>query len=436
MTFTILNTSNEIEDICIAYGLCKILADNDIEFLLKKLKSKITINTDDFDIEELEWIDVTIDDCYNINSNMNSNDIKKRLVKLNDFMSKKENLCSIFKYYISLNENDLIDSLTKKCDSIGIGNCYYSLGKRAKDVSRVKPLRIPPYIKNLSFTGWVYGVSYICNDNIETSTILIPKETSIIYKPYEFTYKDEDTEEIKIRRKISGTSNIVLSSRQYIETLRQYNFIKDKYDKIIFMQLSMSKNKPLADKSFELPIYNWDNELLERFSKILYYSTNDYDVKEVTANFILDTRYINFSKLIKMYSKKEQIMDLKFKEELLGMYTTRIQEIYNNEIVNKLGRGLHKLLYNKRGFTIQTQLYNVMNAFHLQKCIRQIVDEYSRVFKFPLITNEELIEIVNFIQDKKEAKICTDAILAMSKVFIGLKNNNNNRDKENNKEVQ
>lgn len=420
MDFTVLKTSNEIEDICIAYGLCKLLKDNELQFELHNLKSRIVIETEDFEFEDLDYTTLTIEECRNVNSSMTQANIQSELNSLNPFM--EENLIDIFQYFHTLDIRYLNKQMIKKADAIGVGNCYSTLGVRASQ--KEEKLKLPEYKRHLSFLGWVSGVSYIRNDNIEITSLLIPKNTDKIYNPFKFKNKNNETIVY-----LKDEKEVWLVARQYLETLREYNFIKENYKKIIFMQLTKAGKKPLADISFELPLYGWCSELIESFSKTLRYSTVEYNAKDITAKYIVKPNYINFSKLIKIYAKYNQKINSKFKEELLQMYSDRINDIYNNEIVIKLGAGLSKLFYyndkasqKKRNmcYEIQVQLLNVSSKYNLQRAIKGLIFEYERVKNTQLLNQEELLSVINLIKDNKESKICADALLAHSKVFINF----------------
>ena len=151
LKFIKLKTSNEIEDICIVYGLCKILDDSMIDFKLKNLKSKIMIETEDFEFDELIFNDLTVEECRNVNSSMNLSNQESELKLLNPCI--QENLINIFQYFNTLDEKYLTKQMDKKSDAIGVGTCYSTLGVRGSYT--FKTLKVPEYIRHLSFLGWV-----------------------------------------------------------------------------------------------------------------------------------------------------------------------------------------------------------------------------------------------------------------------------------------
>lgn len=425
MNFKVFKIDNEIESLCIANALSNILDFNEIDYMMYNKKSNITIETEDFDIEDLIFNPMIIEETYNVNSSMSMKNNEGQIKELNEFI--ENNLENIFYYYLTQDNKYLSKEMIKNVSAIGIGNYFHTLSIRA--TTSKKTLNIPTYIRHLSYLGWVKSVGYVNNGDIEITTLLIPKETDVIYKPFRFTYKDKETGEVKNLTRMKGNSDILILAKQYLNTLLEYKFLSKNYKRIIVMSLTMAGNKPLSDKQYDLKIQNWSNDLLEKFLNNLNYSTVNYDVKDITSRYVLNPNYRNFRKLIRVYSKNDSMINKKYEEELLNMYSDKVKRIYNNEVVKKIGQGLNRLLYKKKGFEIQTKLYNVANEIHIQKCIREIVDEYYREFKkYQLLTQEELLEIINLINDKKEAKICADALLSNAKVFIKFKNEKNNEE--------
>ena len=84
------------------------------------------------------------------------------------------------------------------------------------------------------------------------------------------------------------------------------------------------------------------------------------------------------------------------------MYSETVKYIYNNEIVIKLGRSLNRLLRDNKGYNAQIKLYTIANEKHLQSAIRNIVDEYKRVYNKNALNSEELINIINKINNIKK----------------------------------
>lgn len=415
--FKIPKSANEIEDICVAYGVCKILNDNDIEFRLKDNKSIYSIYTEEFDIEDLEYYELDENNKYwNINSSTNFKEYTQKIPKVNQYL--EENLHSIFK---SLCGIEVFKSKSSSCSSIG--NNYYT--KSIKATTSPKATSQDDLIHNLSVVGWIYGCSYIKNKAIEITLIMKPNDTDEIKKPYNLSYVDKETGEIKILTYTPNSSESEMTARLYCETMVNYNLLKEEYNEIIVMYSMLGGNKPLSHKTFSLKTYdnltiNFYNDML----KPITWSSVNYDVKAATSEYIINIeKYSYFSKLIRVYGKNNQLINIKFKEEILEMYNEIVKSIYNDEIVIKLGNGLNRLLYEKKGFNAQIKLYSVLNERHLQNTIMTLIDEYKRVFGFNLLNDEELNRIINKINNKQEAKICADAIIAYSKVFFTPKNN-------------
>lgn len=417
-TFNIYKTSNEIEDICISYGLCKLLEDNKISYELKDNKSMYIICTKEFNLDDLEYFEVDEDEIWNLNSGLNKTEKLRNITNLNNFM--KENLNVIMKYYLGKH----VETVFKNEDAIGIGNGFYSLGIRGS--SSHKCLKVKSINKYLSMYGWFFGCSYCKTDDVELTTLLKPINTSELRIPFNFSYIDKETGEIKRLIKLRAVSGVNLAARLYIETLMEQRMLIKNYESIIYIQNIPAGNKPLNDRTYCLKIYDLSYEYLDELLKKLTWSTVPKDSKEATARYIVSiTRYNSFSDLIKVYSKDNQVLNYDFMKEILGMYSETIYKIYNNEVISKLGFGFNRLLRDDKGFAIQVMLYNVANEKHFFKAVRYILDLYSRNYnKSSLINEDELKELTKLITNKEESKICADAVLALGKVFIKVKKKN------------
>jgi len=414
--FKVIKTANDIEDICISYGICKILSDNRIKFKLKDNKSMYSIYTKEFDIQnDIFYNDFNIENVWNLNSGLNQKETVRALDDMNKFLS--ENIHDILEHLL----NGKVLNY-KKESAKGIGNCFYSLGVRASTFG--KTLEISPIKKYLSFLGWIYGCSYCYKEkSFEITAILKPYNTDEIAKPFNFSYVDKETGDKKILTKIKKASEINMMSILYIETLKKYKMLSDEYSNVIFMQNIIAGQKPLYDKTTNIKIYKLSQKYLDDLLKKLTWSNVSEDVKDITARYVLNIdKYKEFSKLIKIYSKDgNSKINNDFKGEILSMYNEMIKKIYNDETINKIGKGFNRLLRDNKGFEIQTKLYNVANEKHLVKVLKMIIDLYSRNYKSAILNNDELNKLINTIEDKEYAKICSDAILSIGKVFIIIK---------------
>lgn len=416
--FRVEKSANDIEDICVAYGLCSILESNDIKFTLKDNMSMYSIYTEEFDLEEIVFNDLNTD-CkpWNINTNSNNKEMIGRLKLLNEYFNS--NMIDILNYYLGINKNKL-----EKESAVAIGSNYYTYSIRGG--TGVGSLKVNKIISYMSMLGWIYSASYCINDKNETTMILKPKNTNEIKRPYNFSYIDKETGEIKIMSsfpKGDKGSHINTKAIMMVNTLINHNLLQEEYSDIICIQCEKGSNKPSADKTFNIKIPRLSQEFLNDIIKSLTWSKVDIDVKEVTSKYILDIyKYKNFSKLIRIYGKVDNAkINMKFKEEILKVYNDKINEIYNCESIIKLGRGLGRLLKDKSGFEIQTKLYSISNKFHLQRCMRMLIDSYRRKYDKYLIDDESVRNILNIAENKNDCKVCADAMISYAKVFINVK---------------
>lgn len=412
MELKVIKQGNLIEDTCIAYGVCKILDDNDIEFNLADKKSFYSIECEEFD--ELEYIDTNIEDCWNVNWTLNLKETTNNIDKMNSFLN--ENIQDIFNNYL---QGKQLENKYKDDNCITIGNCFYGVGIRASTTQKV--LKINPINKWLSFLGWLYGASYCNNDDIESTVIMTPKNTNEIKKPFNFTYVDKETGNKKVLTKLKSETEVSMMARLYLETYKKYSMLNEEYDSIMFLKNKNAGNKPMADEMFKLDIKNISIDLCEEFLKKIYCSKTSIGSKDLTSKFILNNLdYRSFRKMIRQYAKEDNMtIENNIKEEILNMYNSEIRNIYKDDCINKLSKGLKILLNDKKGYDIQVKLYGVRNERQLLKCIRDIINSYYRYYNESSLINDEQIEsIFNLLNDKKDCEIIADAILSLSKIFF------------------
>lgn len=430
----VYHSSNQIEDICTVTGLCELLVMNDIIFNVKKLEEYYLILYKNFNYEDAMYIPIEEKHCYTCNSSLNKTEKLKSINGVNNFFQKNITLTL---QYFSSNDEKLLKGI-KKEGSICNGSFFNTKGVRASTTP--KALEVNPIKRFTAFLGWISGTNYIRNDDVEINAIIIPKKFDRVLRPFEYKYSDKETNKMKTYcGKREKRSDIIMISEIYANTAAKYlSYLENgegyEIESIIFMVLTKSGQKPLPNNCFKLPVYNWSKELYDKFSDILGRYYIDYDVRDITARFIFKPNLSNFHKLIHVFSKKNQLLELKFKEEIINMYNNDVQKIHNNITVQKLGKGLNYLLYKKRGFEILTRLYTVRNPESLAIRIREIEDRYVRLKANPIINNEELIDLINLINTQKEATICANAIISYARVFYPEKKDASSNKSEHKKE--
>lgn len=427
MELRVKRTSNQIEDISIAYGLCSILEYNCIDYILTDRKSVYLIETEDFDVEELivEELDAKEYSNY-VCSLSNLGELTKDLVSLNSFL--KENLTNIFKYY----EGDKSISFdTTKAK--GIGNTFYTLSKSRDNI---KPLKIPMINRQLSTLGWIKSCSYcLTKEGKETTSILLPTKTNQIVRPYIFTYIDKETGKLHIKKNLNKTTNIVANALEYLQTLKGLKKLPEtEYKEIVFTRVTKSGNKPLPNKTEIIKNQELSIELIDELLRVIDRYKADEEIKTDCSMFALNIKTYNyFSKLIRTLSKNNKLgtnqdkiknvrLNEEVKGEILNMYDEKIKRIYNNESIKKLGNyGLKKLLKDNigEGFIVQNRLYSATNSRIILECIRRLLNAFKKQYNKVLLNNEELTEIINMLDDK-DSRIIADVILAESCVFTKM----------------
>lgn len=440
--FKVNKSSNDIEDICITYGLSFILYTNDIEYKIVDKSSMYVIYTDNFDFEDIVFEMPDSGNLWNYNSNFSMSEKQKKINMINRYLDV--NMINILKYYIGedveFNKVQIYNDKKQKmevesCDYSSLGSVYYSLGIRGGN----KPISLKgngnEHRIYLSAIGWYYGASYFKCGDTEVNMILKPITTNEVKKPYNFTMVSKETGDVipltSLKSKNSYIHSMAIAT---VETLINHKLITEEYSDIIFIKYIKSGNKPLGDKTYKMEIPRFTQEFLNDMLKTLTWSNVDRDIKEMTSKYILNpNKYGEFSNMIRTYSKQkknnnkpkvEVKINIKFKEEILNMLENSVSKIYNMQSVMTLGTGLKRLMRDDKGYEIQSRLYSVNNSFKLQESVRSILDTYYRYYKKNLLNNEQLLSLIVEIETNRECKICADAILSYSKVFIIKKEEN------------
>ena len=111
-------------------------------------------------------------------------------------------------------------------------------------------------------------------------------------------------------------------------------------------------------------------------------------------------------------TKGTKLKEIKRKEEI-----KMIKEIYNNITIVKLGQGLTKLRGCRNINAVQLEVDLKMNthnrADRLMNVVTKILDYYNKEFNKYLLTDKELIALVNTL-DEKNISIIANTILTTS----------------------
>ena len=108
------------------------------------------------------------------------------------------------------------------------------------------------------------------------------------------------------------------------------------------------------------------------------------------------------------------------------MFNKKIQEIYNNESLLKLAKAYNLLIWKekKSTFDIEVKLLGVRNLNQLQSSITLLLKSYNKAFNGGVaISDIELREIINLVENNNDAKVVADALLSYGKVFMNKKEN-------------
>lgn len=429
-TLKILKEENEVMELSIANGLFYILRENDIECRLINKEAAYTIEIyEEIDYEEdLLFDEITKEKITNKNSTMNGSELEKILVKVNQYLDDPNYLGQIFKYYETLDESVLSKDHLSKDGALFIGTSTYTKGVRGYSVAGASSLKIPLYKKLTSFVGFLMASSYFSiKDVVEVNPILIPKSTDDFIRAEFINYTDKETGETKHLRMISKKDPKTISlSILYLLSLKKLaeKTILEGYKGIWLIQVVPTANKPLNEKTIKLPVHNLSIEFIDEILKKVKYSSTDRDAKLALCDYLLNQDFESFSNMICTFSKSQTIMLDKYFEEMMGMRTEKEREIYSNENIRVLGRGLNRLIRDKVGFSIQVDLLSCSNKQKLIETIRDLNLVYFRKYKSYLLNDESYIEILDLVEDTKTLKIVRDSVLTFSTIYINSKKDN------------
>ena len=428
----VLKEENEVMELSIANGLFYILTLNCISCRLINKKSMYLIKIED-DVnyeEDLIFTPLELEKIDNINSTMNKLELEKMLNKINDIFSNNELLSKIFKYYETLDETYLNKDLKSKEGTIYIGTLSYTKGLRSYTTSGATSVKIPLYKKILSFLGFITATSYLqIKDVMEVNALLVPKDTDTYLQAEFITYQNKETGEVKKLRLISNKDAKTISlARLYLLSLKSLSkrTILENYNAILIMQVTPTKNKPLNDKIIELPVHDLSLGFIKELLRKVEYSTMNRDSKLSLCDYLLNQDFESFSNMICTFSKNNTIMMDKYFEEMINMRTDIEKNIYDNEDIKTLGRGLNRLINDKEGFSVQVSLLNCLNKQQLIECIRNLNLLYFKKYKRYLLNDSQYTNILDLAESTKTLKIVRDCILTYSTIYVDSIRNNKN----------
>lgn len=406
-------------ELFIAYGLCRILKDNDITWTLTNNNSCFLIEVNkNFCYRDLILNPLEEQDLWNVNSSLNNTERMKRLESVNQYFDSEENMERIFSYYETLDKQYLKG--VKKERATYCGTVFYTKGVRGGNAADSQ--NVTDFENKLSFLGFLNSATY-CTTDFEINAVLVPRKTSQLRMPFVFSTTDKETGETKKYTYLSKTTKSIVNARIYLHSITKFlsESVIEEYEKVLFMQMAPTANKPMADKTFYTPIIGMSIDLCEDLLAKLEWSNISDDVKHAVADWVLHMNVNTFFYFLKMCSKKNVFIEKIKMEELIALQNQRVQEIFNSESVKLLGRGLNRLIREKRGYEIQVELLNCYNIQILTKIIRDINLLYYKNFSQYRLEEKNIIEIIGFADTDADVEIISNAILTYATVFFERK---------------
>lgn len=447
----VLKHENSIMELSITNGLIFILKENDVPFELESLDGAYLIHiSDDLDFNDLVLPEIDIDRLVkSSNSSFNKTENEKFYKNFIDLLlgQDNENLALTFKYFETLDEEylnqgekkayltdtdkEILIGLNTTTTAKMIGTRTYSRGIRK--LSTPSPSQVNEKCINvvLSVLGFLISSNYLrIGDDLEINMMYKPKKTDDLIVPKFKSFLDKETGEYKDLTMIKGVPKNIGLAELYLLSIQKLNidFIKDSYDGVCISTVKPSGNKPMADKSINLPILNVSDKFLEKFINLLTWKDVDFDVKFSIADYFLSQDLESFFNLIHVIGKsKKTVIRKNILMELINLQIEKVQYIYRLDSIKKLGRGLNRLISDGKGYSIQVDLLNCSEIDKLSKIIQDITLLYTRSYKSPrnvgykLINSKELMEILLSMNCVQDVKTVASALITYSSIYVEKK---------------
>jgi hypothetical protein len=436
--FKVLKVENEIMELFIAYGLCRILEDSFIPWTLTNKPSYFLIETEkDFNYRDLVLEEITEEDRWNLPSIYTGVEGLRRIEKLNEFFNSEENMEKIFSFYEDVQnamdekrESKIWGGKPDKEGTTYSGTVYYTKGMRGK----LSPgsHHVSAFRNQLAFLGFLSTATYVATD-YEVNAVLIPKQTRELRFPFVFLTRDKETGEEKRKTRFGKQPITIVNARLYVESLKKLKTesMLDAYDSILFMKLSPTGNKPMPDKTNTVPLIHASTELYDEWLKWLEWSIFPDEFKYALSAWLLGQTVHAFIQCLKVASKNKIRFKKERLEEWVQLQPEKVQEIFKHNSIKELGRGLGRLVYDGKGFPMQVALLNCQTVDVFVKSVRDILLAYKKEYNYLLLTDkqlEELMELVSVYGD--DIHIISNAIVAYGSTIFEKKTS---QEKENEK---
>lgn len=429
--YKIYKNNNDYLALMTAYGLVKIIKDNDFSFILRKKKAFFEIEAD-VKLPYEDWIFESVTEellQYVAEKISNQTERRTKIKKLHDFLSDPKNMSSVFHYY-ETGDSTYLKGIGK--DSIILLNSiFFTKGRRGGDGST--SLQMTNEVAVISMYGYLSSISFYATKSHETISVFYPKEATYLRRPFEFMSKeDKETGERKRIKYFGKDQALVRNAILYLEAVKslQRKSIIKQFESIFVANFLRTTQKPTPDKSYHIPIHSLSIDCCDELLKLLTWSKIHDEIKYLTAQLIVFQAPDSFGRFVRHSAKRGQLLLEQVIEELIGLQTERMQEIYSHPVVKTVGKRLSNLLYREnRGHQAKVALIGCKDAHDLSNAITLLSLDYEKKMKGCLLSIEEVEQLMAISKDDKDVRMVADAILTYSVSYKTNKEKDSNSDK-------
>ena len=258
--FKIIKTSNDIEDLCITFGVVALIKHIGEDVLnISDKGSFYNIKTEEFDLSDVSEIgyqfekedtgEYKLDIFRSCTPMMNKSEVTGNAAKIELFIKSFGE--KTLKYLLNLKDEDSKE-IKKEDTALFCGNTFYSYGTRLN--ARLNTAKISKYKKWLSLLGWMCYVNKIeilkkGTGKAEKTMYLIPRvrETEQLDRvSWFYTSKEGEIKEIKVVSEESVRTSLAKMNLSQLE----YEASSEGYYGYYLITMTPTANKPMSDKFF------------------------------------------------------------------------------------------------------------------------------------------------------------------------------------------
>lgn len=420
---------NPVMDLCIAYGLYQLIASSKVDVKLQGYPSAYVITYDTFDVDDVDLF--LPDDFVNFGRFLNKERKEKMLQKIlgddaNESLLLVDGaLESILDYYqMPVGERVMTGipkHASKKDLTSIIGTWYGGKGHRTSGAATTG-YRVHVFERLLAELGFVFAVSFTSiNKEDYLFWVGVPSESGITeLRLFDNKKIDKDTGEIKRNQFIAPHSVEIGLAQTHLNVQHkmQKANIQHEYDGALFMRGWFNGNTGSPDWVDHMAPHPFRESTLQAMLNHMSIHPRD---KKVSFQHALSTWLVHqqpqgFYDTAAIIAKEDRWVGPEESEDILKM--AGLSQLHTNIGVNRIGRRLNELLYNKRGYTVMLEFMDVDTKEDLMRALSNMAVEYDKLNKgrYPIWNQEEFEAFIKEVDNPDvSGQAIASAVLLLSK---------------------